>query len=61
MGVRYNHLTEQDRLFLRIMLEKRYPKSKIASILKVDPSTIYREIKRNSFVQEYNDPRVYWN
>lgn len=42
MGAKYMHLTEQDRIFLRIMSEKHYPKSKIASILKVDPSTIHR-------------------
>lgn len=48
MGAKYKHLSEQDRIFLRIMLEKHYPKSKIAKILNVDLSTIYREVKRNS-------------
>lgn len=38
MGIKYRHLTEEDRIYLRIMLEKRYPKAKIAEILKVDPS-----------------------
>ena len=32
MGAKYKHLTEQDRIFLRIMLEKHYSKSKIARI-----------------------------
>lgn len=41
---------ERDRIFLRVMLDKRYPKSKIASILDIHRSTIYREIKRNSWV-----------
>ncbi|MCE3239172.1 MAG: hypothetical protein K0R24_2153 [Gammaproteobacteria bacterium] len=40
MGVKYKYLTEQDPIFLRIMLEKRYPQSNIATILKVDPSVI---------------------
>jgi transposase, IS30 family len=49
MGNQYRHLTEQDRTFLRIMLEKRYSKAKIAHILGVHRSTIYRELKRNSW------------
>lgn len=57
----YRHLTEWDRIFLHKMLKMRYPKSKIAMILGVHRSTIYREIKRNGFetlcrsrkVQEY--------
>lgn len=49
VGQRYNQLTERDRIFLRIMLEKRYPKSKIAEVLGVHRATIYREIKRNSW------------
>ncbi|HLB42366.1 MAG TPA: IS30 family transposase [Gammaproteobacteria bacterium] len=61
MGVKYKHLTEQDRIFLRIMLEKRYPKSKIAHILKVNPSTIYREVKRNSCTHWYSGQKYYWN
>lgn len=54
-------MTEQDRIFLRIMLEKRYPKAKIAQILKVDPSTIYREVKRNSCTHWYSGQKYYWN
>ena len=49
MGMKYHHLTEKDRIFLRVMLERRYPKNKIAEILGVHRSTIYRELKRNSF------------
>lgn len=48
MGSQYKHLTDQDRIFLSMMVQKRYSASKIAQILKVNPSTIYREIKRNS-------------
>lgn len=47
MGIKYKQLTEQDRVFIDLMLSKRYSKAKIAAILKVHPSTIYREIKRN--------------
>ena len=50
MGASYKHLTEQDRVFLQIMLEKGYPKPKIARILKVHRSTIYRELNRNSLI-----------
>jgi len=61
MGAKYKHLTEQDRIFLRIMLEKHYPKSKIAHILKVDPSTIYREVKRNSITHRHSGHKFYWS
>lgn len=60
MGAKYRHLTEEDRIFLRIMLEKHYSKSKIATILKVDPSTIYREVKRNSCTHWYSNQKFYW-
>ncbi len=56
---RYHHLTDKDRIFLRIMLEKRYPKAKIAKILGVDRSTIYREIKRNSCTHWYSQKKYY--
>lgn len=49
MGSKYNQLTHQDRVFLRIMIDKKYPKAKIAKVLKVHRSTIYRELKRNSW------------
>lgn len=58
---RYQHLTEKDRIFLRIMLEKRYPKGKIATILGVHRSTIYREIKRNSCTHWYSGRKYYWS
>jgi IS30 family transposase len=61
MGVKYNHLTDQDRIFIRIMLEKHYSKSKIATILKVNPSTIYREVKRNSCTHWRTGHKFYWN
>jgi len=55
----YQHLTRKDRVFLRIMLEKSYPKAKIAKILKVHRSTIYREIKRNQSTHYYSQPTYY--
>lgn len=61
MGTKYRHLTEQDRIFLRIMLDKNYPKSKIAKILKVNPSTIYREVKRNSCTHWHTKEKFYWS
>lgn len=61
MGTKYQHLSEQDRIFLRIMLAKRYTKNKIAEILGVDRSTIYRELKRNCFKHWRNGNDIYWN
>jgi len=49
MKKNYRYLTDQDRIFLRVMLEKNFSKEKIANILKVNRSTIYRELKRNCF------------
>lgn len=60
MTTKYKHLTERDRVFLRIMLEKRYSKSKIAEILGVHRSTIYREIKRNSCIH-WSSKRTYYD
>jgi IS30 family transposase len=59
MGKQYCHLTEKDRAFLSMMLTKRYSKSKIAQILGVHRSTIYREIKRNSWKHRYSDSTDY--
>src|SRR5579883_2171790 len=61
MNKKYNHLTEKDRIFLRIMLERRYPKNKIAEILGVHRSTIYRELKRSSFKHWRYDLNIYWS
>ncbi|MEO8402547.1 MAG: IS30 family transposase [Gammaproteobacteria bacterium] len=61
MSKQYHHLTEKDRIFLRIMLEKRYAKGKIAEILGVNRSTIYREIKRNSFKHWRHEINIYWS
>lgn len=60
MGSKYKQLTDQDRVFIDIMLSKRYPKAKIATILNVHPSTIYREIKRNSVKFAWEAERYYY-
>jgi len=59
MGTHYCHLTEKDRILLRILLEKHYSKSKIADILKVHRSTVYREIKRNGWTHYLSKKRYY--
>lgn len=61
MDKKYHHLTDQDRIFLRIMLEKRYSKNKIANTLNVDRSTIYREIQRNSCKPFPKGKKFYWS
>lgn len=43
------------------MLERHYPKNKIAEILGVHRSTIYRELKRNSFKHWRHDIDIYWS
>lgn len=59
MGKYYRHLTEEDRLLLGSMLDKRYSKRKIAELLGVNRSTIYREIKRNG-LNRLLDKRWYY-
>lgn len=49
MGSKYCQLTELQRVMLGLMLRKGFPKSRIAANLGVHRSTIYREIKRNSW------------
>ncbi len=49
MAKHYTHLSEEKRILLSMMLQKGYSKSKIAENLGVSRSTIYREIKRNSW------------
>lgn len=61
MESKYKHLTEKDRIFLRVMLERHYPKNKIAEILGVHRSTIYRELKRNSFKHWRHEIDIYWS
>lgn len=59
MGHCYRHLDEKDRIFLDHMLKAQYPKSKIAKILGVSRSTIYREINRNDITHGYSGLKGY--
>lgn len=45
---KYNHLTQEQRYQIEALLKTNSSKSKIASIIGVHPSTIYRELKRNT-------------
>ncbi|MGQ3887563.1 IS30 family transposase [Legionella sp. CNM-1927-20] len=60
MGKHYKQLTELDRGFISLMLAKGYAKSKIAILLRVHRSTIYRELKRNSIVSSWTDNEPYY-
>ena len=60
MGQHYRQLTEQDRIFLQIMLDKGYTKVKIANVLNVHRSTIHRELKRNSVKYHWRPERYYY-
>jgi IS30 family transposase len=48
MGKKYSQLTREQRYQIAVLLDAEKKPSKIASILKMDRSTIYREIARNS-------------
>ena len=51
----YNHLTSQQRCAISVLTKNGCSKAKIAQSIGVDPSTISREIKRNSGVRgNYN-------
>jgi IS30 family transposase len=41
------HLSYEQRYTIEVLLQSKTSKSEIASILSVDKSVIYREIKRN--------------
>lgn len=55
MGTCYRQLKEEDRILLGSMLYRNYSKAKIAEILGVHRSTIYREIKRNKLPRVLNN------
>lgn len=51
----YNHLTSQKRCVISTLLENGWSRAKIADTIGVDPSTVTREINRNSGVRgSYN-------
>jgi IS30 family transposase len=50
----YKQLTDAQRYKIEVLLKEDYSKTSIANILRVDRSTIYRELKRNSKKRSYN-------
>ena len=52
MGNHYCHLKLDERRKLAKWLEAKMPVSEIADRLGRDPSTIYRDIKRNRYTDE---------
>ena len=48
----FKHLTKTDRLKLELMYEKKISVAEIAKTLKVNETTIYREIKRGRFYKK---------
>ena len=50
---KYSHLSFEEREEMAIGLEKGLKQCEIAKLLKRNPSTISREIKRNKFINEY--------
>lgn len=59
MGHYYHHPSFEDRVLLNRLLEERFPKSRIAQLLGVARSTIYREIKRNHFTHRRSGLKRY--
>lgn len=55
MGRFYSHLTRDDRLKIELMLRYGYKISEIAKEIQCNPSTIYREIKRATYVHRNSD------
>lgn len=50
----YNHLTTNERENLLFLTAKGYSIRKIATILRRSPSTVSREIRRNSKKETYS-------
>lgn len=54
MGKVFHHLSYDNRLLLKKMLDSGQPVKDIAKILSVSVSTIYRELKRSEKTHQYN-------
>jgi len=52
--MRYKHFNKTERLELSILLKKGYSLREIGRALKKNPSSVSREIRRNSVKGEYN-------
>ncbi len=50
----YKQLTDAQRYKIEVLLKEDYSKADISKIIKVNKSTIYRELKRNSKKRSYN-------
>lgn len=59
MWIKYNQLTEQDRVTIEIQLSRWAKQKEIAEILWKDPGTISRELKRNSVKKRWSNKTVY--
>lgn len=59
MSTVYKQLTEQDRITIEIQLSRWSKKKEIAKILWCHPSTISREIQRNSVTKRWRNKREY--
>ena len=53
MGQCYHHLTEEDRIVIRTLLQEGKSKQYIADVIRRDLSTVKREIRRNSGKRGY--------
>lgn len=56
--IKYKHLTKIDRLEIEVLLERGLKQYEIAKVLKVNKSTISREIKKRKKINEYYNGRV---
>ncbi len=53
MGHRYRHLTKEDRIVIRTLLQEGKSRQYIADVIGRDLSTLKREIRRNSGKRGY--------
>ncbi len=60
MGMKYRHMTWEDRMMLQHLLDLQTSKEKIAKLMGFSLSTIYREIKRNKRVITIPPAHYYW-
>ncbi|PTU03696.1 hypothetical protein DBR45_05730 [Pseudomonas sp. HMWF031] len=54
MSTQYNHLSTEERVTIMVMLFQRQTLRAIATLLGRHPSTISREIRRNSQLPKYD-------
>ena len=54
----YKHLTHEERFTIETLNCKKYPYGKIAEIIGRAPSTVWRELKRNSHANRSYDSEL---